>query len=142
MGGEPVVGHARTASLDHDARFHGTAILSGHEEAHVRFGNACQHFRSAAFRTACFALVAVLLIVPCLWTSGGSVMQASAQLWMQSWMFWAGLGLLALAFIVALSSGADAAMPCLVLALGGVVLTRIVFFTGTVHTAVNLGMPY
>jgi DMSO reductase anchor subunit len=100
------------------------------------------HDFSTVFRTSCAALLAVLLIVPCLWTSGGAVMQASAELWMQSWIFWAGLGLLALAFIVSLHSGAEAALPCLALVLGGVVLTRIVFFCGTVHTAVNLGMPY
>lgn len=100
------------------------------------------HDFGTAFRVSCAALVAVLLIVPCLWTSGGTVMQASAALWMQSWMFWAGLGLTALAFIISLRSGAEAAMPCLLLTLGGVVLTRIIFFGGVVHTAVNLGMPY
>jgi len=100
------------------------------------------HDFGTAFRVSCAALVAVLLIVPCLWTSGGTVMQASAALWMQSWMFWAGLGLTTLAFIISLRSGAEAAMPCLLLTLGGVVLTRIIFFGGVVHTAVNLGMPY
>ena len=100
------------------------------------------HDFSTAFRVSSASLVAVLLIVPCLWTSGGTVMQASAALWMQSWMFWAGLGLTALAFIVSLRAGAEASIPCLLLVLGGVALTRIIFFGGVVHTAVNLGMPY
>lgn len=99
------------------------------------------HDFGTAFRVSAAALVAVLLIVPCLWTSGGTVMQASAALWMQSWMFWAGLGLTALAFLVSLRAEAPAA-PCLLLMLGGVVLTRIIFFGGVVHTAVNIGMPY
>ena len=96
-----------------------------------------------AFRMACAALVAVLLIAPCIWTSGGgSVMRDSAMLWMHSWMFWLGLGLIVAALVASLRSGVAAAAPTLGLVLCGVVLTRIVFFSGTVHTAVNLGMPY
>ena len=100
------------------------------------------HNFTTVFLTACAALIAVLLIMPCLWSSGSTMMQACAALWMQSWMFWIGLCLLILALIVSLRSGAEAAFPCVLLALSGVVLTRIVLFSGTVHTAVNLGMPY
>lgn len=103
--------------------------------------NGSYDFRTA-FRTASAALIAVLLIVPCLWTSGGAVMQASAALWMQSWTFWAGVGLMAVAFISSFVFENETVAIRLVLMLGGVILTRLVFFAGTVHTAVNLGMPY
>lgn len=97
---------------------------------------------SVAFRTASVALIAVLLIVPCLWTSGSAVMQASAELWMHSWMFWAGVALIALGILISVRAGREAAMAELVVLFAGIVLTRVIFFDGVVHTAVNLGMPY
>lgn len=103
--------------------------------------NGCHDF-STVFRAVAAALAAVLLIVPCLWTSGGAVMQATARLWMQSWMFWAGLGLIALSLVFPARLSRKAALAGLAAIFCGITLTRLVFFGGVAHTAANLGMPY
>lgn len=100
------------------------------------------HRFSTVFRIACACLIAVLLITPCLWTSGGPVMQASAALWMQSWMFWAGLGCIAVAFLLDVCLTTDSSVPSSMAVICGVLLSRFIFFGGTVHTAMNLCMPY
>jgi len=102
--------------------------------------NGSQTF-TTILATACVCLVVILLLIPCLWTSGNAVMQATAELWLQSLMFWLGVLLILTTFFLSIRSSQYKVTPLIIL-FCGIFLTRLVFFGGTVHTAANLGMPY
>lgn len=92
-------------------------------------------------RLALCLLLLVLLLVPCLWASGGAVMQETATLWRQSPGFWIGLLLTAAALVLSLACRrVTRAQGILVLC--GALLVRMTFFGATLHSAARLGMPY
>lgn len=84
----------------------------------------------------------VYLTVPCVWLSGGTVMAMTGKAWIGSGLFWLRVvGGLALPLaVVAWTRTAPLWLPPLLLA--GELLGRVVFFSQTVHTAINLGGMY
>ncbi len=95
-------------------------------------------------RKVCLLLLLLCTVCPpCLWASGGAVMQDTAALWLASAPFWIGTGLIAAALVLTFVGGTVGARRLqAVMLLGVVVLTRMTFFGATVHTAARLGMPY
>ncbi|MDE5831752.1 MAG: dimethyl sulfoxide reductase anchor subunit [Desulfovibrio sp.] len=94
-----------------------------------------------AGRLAMCALIAVLLIAPSIWLSGSTTMRETGLLWLKSGGFWCGAVLILLAFVATwFDKGGKilrfASLFC------GVFLTRMIFFSGTVHTASNMGLPF
>lgn len=93
-------------------------------------------------RISLCVLLLLLLVVPCVWSSGNAIMQETARMWLRSPLFWAGLGTLTLSVGLAFFKGNSSRWvqgSILVIALG---LTRMIFFSGTIHTATHLGLPY
>lgn len=96
---------------------------------------------SLAARIAMGALIVVLLLAPSIWLSGTATMRESGLMWFESGGFWCGVALLFLAFVATwFDKGGKilrfASLFC------GVLLTRMIFFADTVHTASNLGLPF
>ena len=107
----------------------------------LSLGAAFAQNRVGVLRVFLGMLMAVLLIVPCVWASGGTIMQATAHAWQASPLFWGGLALLGAAFGLTYAARQRAcALGLLVLC--AVLLSRIVFFKDTIHTATGLGLPY
>jgi DMSO reductase anchor subunit len=89
----------------------------------------------------CAGLILVL-VVPCVWASGGTVMRETAAAYAASPLYWlyAVLGLaLPLAVVLRLRR-IPSWVPLVILA--GAICGRIVFYLDTVHTASNLGGLY
>lgn len=84
----------------------------------------------------------VWLVAPCVWLSGGAVMEMTGRAWLSSPLYWARLTLgLALPLaVVWRSRDIPAWLPLLLLA--GEILGRMVFFAETAHTAANIGGLY
>ena len=107
----------------------------------LSLGAAFAQNRVGGLRVFLGMLMAVLLIVPCVWASGGTIMQATAHAWLASPLFWGGLALLGAAFGLTYAARQRAcALGLLVFC--AVLLSRIVFFKDTIHTATGLGLPY
>lgn len=86
-------------------------------------------------------LIAMLVLAPSMWTTGGGIMRDTAALWFASPFFWGGL------LCIAATLGLSVARKGLprasgVLMLAGALLVRMTFFGATVHTATRLGLPY
>lgn len=88
------------------------------------------------------AALAVYVIVPCVWASGGTVMQMTARAWLASPLYWARLvlGIVVPLVVMIRSPRIPRWMGPLVLL--GELAGRAVFFGATVHAAMNLGAPY
>jgi DMSO reductase anchor subunit len=84
----------------------------------------------------------VFLVVPCVWLSGGTIMEATAIGWLTSPLYWIYIvaGLAVPLASVSLSGRIQAWVPLLILA--GSVCGRIVFYQETMHTAANMGGIY
>lgn len=91
-------------------------------------------------RGALAVLLVLLLAVPCFWTSGNALMRATAVAWKASPFFWGGVALLLLGFGLSFRCRKPAARGLVLLA--GILLTRMVFFGETLHTATNMGKPF
>ncbi len=96
------------------------------------------HSVHGSYHIALWCLVVLLLIVPCVWTSGSEVMQQTAMSWGSSPVFW--LGMIAL-IVAPILVCAKKMTLSLTLALLGIMLTRYVFFANTVHVGSMLGLP-
>ncbi len=92
----------------------------------------------SSFRTATWVLLALLLVVPCVWASGSEVMRLTAAAWGASLLFWGACICLLLAAVLAKRAAAFSVL----LAIVGIFLSRVVFFVNTVHTGSNMGMPF
>lgn len=86
------------------------------------------------------ALIVLLLAVPCVWKSGNALMQATSLAWKASPLFWGGIVLLLLGFGLSFRCRKPVARGLMLLA--GILLTRMVFFGETLHTATNMGKPF
>jgi len=82
--------------------------------------------------------IASLLVIPTVWTAGGTVMQASASGWTGSALYW---GAMALGAVAALAAGKmpKQAYLALVLLLCGSLLGRMVFFGETASAVTFIG---
>lgn len=85
-------------------------------------------------------LVVLLLVVPCFWTSGNALMQATAVAWKASSFFWGGIALLLLGFALTFRCCKPVVRGLVLLV--GILLTRMVFFGETLHTVTNMGKPF
>lgn len=89
---------------------------------------------------ALVVLIALLAGLPFVWKGGDPLSRQTAELWLQSVPFWAGIACMALALIMSLLGRRCLVMGLLVLI--GVILCRMTFFADTLHTATRIGMPY
>ncbi len=84
----------------------------------------------------------VYLIVPCVWLSGGEVLQMTGQAWLSSPLYW-GRIIVGLALpLVVIGAMKDTPSWLWALVLAGELMGRAVFFASTVHSAVNMGGIY
>jgi len=84
----------------------------------------------------------IYLIVPCIWLSGGTVMQNTGWAWIGSPLYWLRivLGLALPLAVVWKTRDIPVWLPLLLIA--GELLGRAVFFSQTLHTAGNIGGLY
>lgn len=109
--------------------------------ASLSMGAVVRQGMDKTLRVALILLIASLLAVPVISSMGGTVLRATAQAWLESPLFWAGLALLAAAFGLTFAKKRHASIE-IACVLCAVFLSRIVFFRDTLHTASMLGMPY
>ena len=91
-------------------------------------------------RQGLWMLLLLLLVLPCVWASGGTIMRLTALAWAGSWFYWSGIACLAAGLVFA-SKPHFAVMTASTL-FAGVVLTRLAFFGDTVSCVVNIGSPF
>jgi DMSO reductase anchor subunit len=79
------------------------------------------------------------LVAPCAWLSGGTVMKMTGMGYMTSTLYWLHIvvGLILPLALIYLVKGIPVWLPVVVLL--GQIMGRIVFFTQTIHTAVQIG---
>ncbi|WP_029893222.1 dimethyl sulfoxide reductase anchor subunit family protein [Desulfohalovibrio reitneri] len=84
----------------------------------------------------------VFLVVPCVWLSGGEIMEMTAMGWLTSPLYWVHI-IVGLAIPLAAVLFAGRIQPWVpILLLVGAFCGRLVFYLETVHTAVNMGGMY
>lgn len=96
---------------------------------------------SRIFTATVVATLVLNLVVPCVWLSGGTVMQMTGHAWFGSGFYWAHVAVLVLSLGV-LWKTKTIPMWLPVLVLFGELLGRAGFFADTVHTAMNMGGVY
>lgn len=97
--------------------------------------------RISKVRAVCLVLTIVLLAaLPFIWKGGDPLSRQTAELWLSSVPFWAGIVCLAAALLMSVMGRRCLIMGLLILA--GVILCRMTFFADTLHTATRIGMPY
>ena len=104
-----------------------------------RSGNDARSF-GGILRICLWMLLAVLILAPLMGLTAGTVMQASAQAWLHSVWYWAGVLTIAAALVLVQLDRLCCAQKALVLI--SVLCIRVVFFVDTVHTATWIGFPY
>ncbi|EGY26722.1 putative membrane protein [Desulfovibrio sp. A2] len=119
-----------------------SALLLGASFGSWFAGDARQPMLRTVLLGSLAAALAVYVIVPCVWASGGAVMQMTARAWLASPLYWARLVLGILVPLVALARSPRIPHWMGPLVLLGELAGRAVFFGATVHAAVNLGAPY
>lgn len=82
------------------------------------------------------------LAAPCIWLSGGAVMAATGWAWLGSPLYWAGILAAYIAPLVVIWGLRSIPVWLPLLILAGELLGRTVFFTETVHSALNMGGIY
>jgi DMSO reductase anchor subunit len=93
------------------------------------------------FVTALVVGLVVRLTVPCAWLSGSEIMRQTGLAWLGAPLYWAHIALMAACLGVLWKNRTIPAwLP--ILALAGELAGRAVFFSETIHTAVNIGAPY
>lgn len=119
-----------------------SALLLGASFGSWFAGDARQPMLRTVLLGSLAAALAVYVIVPCVWASGGTVMQMTARAWLASPLYWARLvlGILVPLVVMIRSPRIPRWMGPLVLL--GELAGRAVFFGATVHAAMNLGAPY
>lgn len=119
-----------------------SALLLGASFGSWFAGDASQPMLRTVLLGSLAAALAVYVIVPCVWASGGTVMQLTARAWLASPLYWVrlALGIAAPLAVLARSPRIPRWLGPLVLL--GELAGRAVFFGATVHAAVNLGAPY
>lgn len=108
----------------------------------LSLGTTCSRMHSllGLQRLSLCGLLLLLLVVPCLWTSGNALMQATASAWKGSAPFWGGVLLLLLGLALSFLRRPATVQTAVVLV--GIILTRMTFFGETLHTASNIGKPF
>lgn len=119
-----------------------SALLLGASFGSWFAGEGSQPTLRAVLLGSLAAALAVYVIVPCVWASGGTVMQMTARAWLASPLYWARLvlGIVVPLAVMIRSPRIPRWMGPLVLL--GELAGRAVFFGATVHAAMNLGAPY
>ncbi len=84
----------------------------------------------------------VHLLAPCIWLSGGTIMEATGMAFVGSPLYWARivLGLALPLFVVMRTKSIPAWLPVLLIV--GELAGRLLFFMNSIHTASNLGGMY
>ena len=82
------------------------------------------------------------LIVPCIWLSAGEIIRQTGQSWLASPLYWGRIvvGLVLPLIVVWITRKTPVWLWAVVLA--GELMGRALFFSNTVHTAVNMGSVY
>lgn len=93
------------------------------------------------FVTALVVGLVVRLTVPCAWLSGSEIMRQTGMAWLGAPLYWAHIALMA-ACLGVLWKKHTIPVWLPILALAAELAGRAVFFSETIHTAVNIGAPY
>ncbi len=96
---------------------------------------------SKHLKTALGIWLVTLLLVPCLWASGSTILYLTAKSWALSAFYWAAVlfGIIALILLSRKTVNIYIAGACLFV---GMVLARLTFFGDTVSTFNNIGAPF
>jgi len=99
--------------------------------------------RSWALRILTVTLIVALVVyltVPCIWLSGGTVMEQTARGWIASPLYWGRItaGLMLPLLVIWKIKNIPLWLPLIILA--GELLGRVVFFKETVHAAAAIGV--
>lgn len=113
-----------------------TSLILGAGLYTLVFDDTCD---CSMYSTCIWIMLVLLLVVPCVWTSGSEIMYATAKAWGASCFYWVALGFLLLALILKGCSQMLLSFICVLVALFA---SRIVFFDCTLHTSTLLGLPY
>lgn len=113
-----------------------TSLILGAGLYILVFDDTCD---CSIYSTCIWIMIVLLLVVPCVWTSGSEIMFATAKAWGSSCFYWAALGLLLLALVLKAYSQIMLSFISVFVAL---FVSRIVFFDCTLHTNTLLGLPY
>lgn len=113
-----------------------TSLVAGAGLGRVLVEDECGCL-AASYKTALWVLMALLLVVPCVWASGSEAMRLTARAWGGTPFFWGAGACFLLARLTAKKTIISVA-----LALVGLFLSRMVFFVCTVHMGTMLGFPY
>jgi DMSO reductase anchor subunit len=84
----------------------------------------------------------VYLLVPCIWLSGGTVMQQTAWAWISSPLYWGRIAIGLVVPLILLWRLRDIPPWLPVMILVGELMGRAGFFRDTIHAAANIGGLY
>ncbi|MDD7997050.1 hydrogenase [Kosakonia radicincitans] len=88
-------------------------------------------------------LILAMVIAPVIWRSGGTIARMTAEQWSSSPFFWSGLICFALTLVLSCQrQKASVSIATVIIALSGIILSRLTFFGDTVSTIINIGQPY
>lgn len=100
-----------------------------------------QPLMARVFTSALIVGLALNLIAPCVWLSGGEVMRLTGEAWFGSPFYWAHIATMAAGLgIIWKTRKIPMWLPILVLL--GELVGRAGFFADTIHTAANMGAMY
>lgn len=119
-----------------------TALLLGSSAGQMFASEASRPLLTRILTVSLIVALVIYLLVPCVWLSGGTVMQQTAQLWLSSPLYWARIVIGLALPLVLVKLLRKPPIWLWVLILAGELLGRAVFFAETVHTAVNMGGIY
>jgi DMSO reductase anchor subunit len=95
----------------------------------------------AILRQGILLFMLTLVIPPLIWSSGGAIMRMTYLSWGESLLFWGSILCFILAFILSCWRNRRVEATA-VIALAGIVLSRLTFFGDTISTVINIGHPY
>lgn len=93
-------------------------------------------------KTGLYLWLALMLIVPCIWVTGGTVMLQTAQGWVCSGFYWTAILLTIMALILLIKKPSLSPFAVVLALFCAAVLGRLTFFAETASTFNNIGAPF
>jgi len=118
-----------------------SAVVLGAGFASWFAGAENQPLLARIFVTALVVGLVVRLTVPCAWLSGSEIMRQTGMAWLGAPLYWAHIALMA-ACLGVLWKNRTIPVWLPLLALAAELAGRAVFFSQTIHTAMNIGGVY
>ena len=96
----------------------------------------------ALLKTGLWVWLAIMLIAPCIWAAGGTVMRQTALNWGASWLYWGAIIITVASLALLTKRPQTHPAPVAAALLCASVLGRLTFFGETASTFAHMGAPF